>query len=224
MKRIIKNLLYFALSILLLGSVSCSEEKNDFSWEEQREIALQTAATTFVEKTVQPPYSTLADATLELADLCTQIETSAKKNASTDIAVSGSLSTATKAIIEQACAKWYEARKQWELSEAFLYGAAADYNIDPHIDSWPLNATDLQALLDDPVRMGMMDAEYAAGLGYGLLGFHAIEYMLFDHQIDASSTTGKARTSAFSRKEELVYLSAVAGDLANQCVRLEASW
>lgn len=224
MKRIIKNLLYFTLSILLLGSVSCSEEKNDFSWEEQREIALQTAATTFVEKTVQPTYSTLADATLELADLCTQIETSAKKNASTDIAVSGSLSTATKAIIEQACAKWYEARKQWELSEAFLYGAAADYNIDPHIDSWPLNATDLQALLDDPVRMGMMNAEYAAGLGYGLLGFHAIEYMLFDHQIDASSTTGKARTSAFSRKEELVYLSAVAGDLANQCVRLEASW
>ena len=145
MKRIIKNLLYFALSILLLGSVSCSEEKNDFSWEEQREIALQTAATTFVEKTVQPTYSTLADATLELADLCTQIETSAKQNASTDIAVSGSLSTATKAIIEQACAKWYEARKQWELSEAFLYGAAADYNIDPHIDSWPLNATDLQA-------------------------------------------------------------------------------
>ena len=225
MKRVFRNSLQlFALSALLLGGVSCTEEEKDFSWEEQRETALQSAATAFVEKTVIPTYTSLADACLELADLCSQIETSAQANASTDIAASGSLSTATKTIVEQACAKWYEARKQWELSEAFLYGAAGDYNIDPHIDSWPLNATDLQALLDDPVRMGMMDAEYAAGLGYGLLGFHAIEYMLFDHQIDASSTTGKARSGAFSRKEELVYLTAVAGDLANQCVRLEASW
>lgn len=225
MKRIFKKSSYsLALSVLLLGGVSCSESENDFSWEEQRETELQAAATAFVEKTVIPTYSSLADASLELADLCAQIETSALANASTDITSSGSLSDATKAIIEQACAKWYEARKQWELSEAFLYGAAGDYNIDPHIDSWPLNATDLQALLDDPVRMGMMDAEYAAGLGYGLLGFHAIEYMLFDHQIDASSTTGKARSGAFSRKEELIYLTAVAGDLANQCVRLEASW
>lgn len=225
MKRIFKHSsCLFALSALLLGGVSCSEKEKDFSWEEQRETALQSAATAFVGKTVVPTYTSLADASLELADLCAQIETSALANATTDIAASGNLSTATKAIVEQACAKWYEARKYWELSEAFLYGAAADYNIDPHIDSWPLNATDLQALLDDPVRMGMMDAEYAAGLGYGLLGFHAIEYMLFDHQIDASSTTGKARAGAFSRKEELVYLTAVAGDLANQCVRLEASW
>lgn len=225
MKRLFKNSL-FVLSIitLALGALSCSEENNDFSWEEERETKLQAAATAFVDKTVLPVYSSLADASIELADLCVQIETSANTNASTDIATSGTLSSATKTLIEQACTKWYEARKQWELSEAFLYGAAGDYNIDPHIDSWPLNATDLQALLDDPVRMGMMDAEYAAGLGYGLLGFHAIEYMLFDHQIDATSTTGKARSNSFNRKEELIYLTAVAGDLANQCVRLEASW
>lgn len=225
MKRVFRNSLQLlALSSLLLGGAACSEKQKDFSWEEQRETALQTAAAAFVEKTVVPTYTSLADASLELADLCAQIETSAQANATTDIAASGSLSAATRTLVEQACAKWYEARKQWELSEAFLYGAAGDYNIDPHIDSWPLNATDLQALLDDPVRMGMMNAEYAAGLGYGLLGFHAIEYMIFDHQIDASSTTGKARSGSFNRKEELVYLTAVAGDLANQCVRLEASW
>lgn len=225
MKRKFTYSLYLPLlTSLLLGGTACSEKETDFSWEEQRETALQSAATAFVENTVVPTYTSLADASLELAELCAQIETSALANASTDIKASGSLSQDTKALVKQACDKWYEARKQWELSEAFLYGAAGDYNIDPHIDSWPLNATDLQALLDDPVRMGMMDAEYAAGLGYGLLGFHAIEYMLFDHQIDASATTGEARDNAFTRKEELVYLTAVAGDLANQCVRLEASW
>lgn len=225
MKRKFTYSLYLPLlTSLLLGGTACSEKETDFSWEEQRETALQSAATAFVENTVVPTYTSLADASLELAELCAQIETSALTNASTDIKASGTLSQDTKALVKQACDKWYEARKQWELSEAFLYGAAGDYNIDPHIDSWPLNATDLQALLDDPVRMGMMNAEYAAGLGYGLLGFHAIEYMLFDHQIDASATTGQARNSSFSRKEELVYLTAVAGDLANQCVRLEASW
>ena len=31
------------------------------------------------------------------------------------------------------------ARREWERSEAFLYGAAANNEIDPHIDSWPLD-------------------------------------------------------------------------------------
>ena len=101
MKRVFRNSLQlFALSALLLGGVSCTEEEKDFSWEEQRETALQSAATAFVEKTVIPTYTSLADACLELADLCSQIETSAQANASTDIAASGSLSDATKAIVE----------------------------------------------------------------------------------------------------------------------------
>ncbi|MDE5637461.1 MAG: hypothetical protein K2J51_02670 [Alistipes sp.] len=212
-----------ALAAASALGTACTDGENDFTWEEERENALSLAASNFVDKTVIPTYRDLADAAVELADICAEVEASVRENAATDLG-SGELCPATQALVDAACRKWYEARKHWELSEAFLYGAAADYNIDPHIDSWPLNATDLQALLDDSYRMSIMDAEYAAGLGYGLQGFHAVEYMIFDRTAGTSSTEGKPRTAAYKRIEELVYLAAVAGDMANQCVLLEASW
>lgn len=226
MKSLFKFPLYAVLAAgVAFGAASCSDD-NDLSWSEERENALKGATTAFADKTVIPIYHNLADATIELTDLCAQIETSVKANASTDISAAGtgSFCAATQDLLQKACDKWYEARKYWELSEAFLFGAAGDYNIDPHIDSWPLNATDLQALLDDPYRMGMMDDEYAAGLGYGLQGFHAVEYMIFDRTKSSSELKGYARTMPYKQTAEVVYLAAVAGDMANQCVRLEAAW
>lgn len=203
---------------------ACSND-NDFDWEEEREAALKEAAVDFVDKTVIPVYHDLADAALKLSDLCADIEESVRSNTATDIAQSGTLCSATSALLEEACEVWYEARKQWELSEAFLFGAADDYGIDPHIDTWPLDADKLQTTLDTPSIMDQMDAEYVGSyLGQGLLGFHAVEYMIFDIDADVNSQQGKARTASYKRIEELVYLSAVAEDLANQCVRLEAAW
>ena len=224
MKRIY---VYSVAAAIALGAVSCSTSGTNFSYEDKREAALKKAAIAFVDNTVIPTYHAMADAAVELAELCVQIEASATANAATDIVASGegTLSAATSELLAQACEKWYEARKYWELSEAFLYGAAGDYFIDPHIDSWPLDAAELQALLDDDNRMDKMDAEYAGSfLGYGLLGFHAVEYMIFDIYASTDNTKGEVRNVPYGRAEELVFLTAVAGDLANQCVRLEASW
>ena len=49
----------------------------------------------------------------------------------------------SQAEIDAICAKFLQARQSWEESEAFLYGAATDFGIDPHIDTWPL---DVEAL------------------------------------------------------------------------------
>lgn len=224
MKKLSEITLCAAFAAAASFCTACSDGDNDFSWEERRESALGAAASSFVNNTVVPTYSSLADAAVELADLCAELEVSVRGNAATDIGASGRLCAASQALVDAACGKWYEARGHWELSEAFLYGPAADYYIDPHIDSWPLNATDLQALLNDSYRMGIMDGEYAAGLGYGLQGFHAVEYMIFDRTASSSDLKGRARTAPYARIEELVYLAAVAEDMANQCVRLEASW
>ena len=108
------------------------------------------------------------------------------------------------------------------IDEAFLYGAAGDYNIDPHIDSWPLDKASMEAMLSNPKQMAQMSPDYVGNnLGYGLLGFHAIEYMLF--QLNASEESQPRDVSKFT-KEETIYLAAIAGDLRNQCIRLEASW
>ena len=97
-----------------------------------------------------------------------------------------------------------------------LDGAAAEYNIQPDIDSWPLNKSELEALLKDAVHMGKMDDEYAGTyLGYGLLGSHALEYMLFEN--------GGPRAISKYTTEELIYTVAVAGDLPTQCIILVAA-
>ncbi|MDE7129907.1 MAG: hypothetical protein K2O07_06325, partial [Alistipes sp.] len=198
--------LFYSMSVAAaLLSAACSDDNDYSNVGDAREQILEAAATDFVDRTVIPTYKGLADETISLTEACEAMQEAFAR---------GELTTA---LVKTACDHWIASRKYWELSEAFLYGAAGDYNIDPHIDSWPLNHTELQALLDDPVRMGKMDDEYAGTyLGYGLLGFHALEYMLFENAAPRQLDKYTA--------EELIYVVAVAGDLRNQCVRLEAAW
>lgn len=209
MKNISKTLTRTLLAGTLALAAACGESNEPtLSGGEmltEKERMLRDAAVAFVDETVVPTYRSLADASLSLYDACVDMQRSF---------AAGSLTTER---VRTACDEWIAARKWWELSEAFLYGAAGDYNIDPHIDSWPLDRAELQSLLDDPVRMGRMDDDYAGNfLGYGLLGFHALEYMLF-------RDAGPRDTEKYTA-EELIFTVAVAGDLRNQCIRLEASW
>lgn len=158
----------------------------------------------YVNGVIIPTYRSLADNAIELSDLCAQL----KENPS-------------QSLVQQACEKWIAARRYWELSEAFLFGAAGDYFIDPHIDSWPLKKSSLDEVLANSALMAELDedgagAEGFSTLGYGLLGFHAVEYVLF--------RDGHARDLNDITSNELIYNAAVAEDLANQAVRLEASW
>ena len=168
------------------GLTACSDDDNNDGTQtgtlSEKETALKEAITPYVNHTVIATYRNLADATIDLCEKCEAIE---------QAFANGSLS-ATQ--VQAAGDSWKAARKYWELSEAFLYGAAGDYNIDPHRNN----------------------------LGYGLLGFHAIEYMLF--QLNASETESQPRDVSKFTREETIYLSAIAGDLRNQCIRLEASW
>ena len=177
----------------------------------EKETALKEAITPYVNNTVIATYKNLADATIDLCEKCEAIE---------QAFADGSLATAQ---VQEAGDSWKAARKYWELSEAFLYGAAGDYNIDPHIDSWPLDKASMEAMLSNPQQMAQMSPDYVGNnLGYGLLGFHAIEYMLF--QLNASEMESQPRDVSKFTKEETIYLAAIAGDLRNQCIRLEASW
>ena len=60
-----------------------------------------------------------------------------------------------------------------------------------------------------------------ANLGYGLLGFHSVEYMLFELSEDGNTSLPH---NVNYTEEELIYLCAVAGDLRDQCILLEAAW
>lgn len=190
------------LVVAVLALMSCSDSKSDEP--QSTDTQKKAIITQYVNGVVVPTYRSLADRALELSDLCTQLR-----------------ETPSQALVQQACDKWIEARKYWELSEAFLYGAAADYYIDPHIDSWPLQKNQLDNVLANTTLIAELDEDGAsadgfATLGYGLLGFHAVEYVLF--------RDGHARNVGDISENELIYNAAVAEDLAWQTVRLEAAW
>lgn len=204
----LKNL-FVLLPSLALGfcTVSCSDNDTDTLLESSKETSLKNAADAYINHTVLPTYKGMADAAIELYDNC---ET---------ISAHHSAGTLTEADIATAANSWKEARRHWELSEAFLFGPAADHNIDPHIDSWPLDKASMDRLLKE-IRNG---ADYSIdnNFGYGLLGFHSIEYMLFELSTDGQ--TSRLHSLNYT-PEEIKYLLMVAEDLRNQCVCLEACW
>lgn len=204
----IKSLILICLVGIL--SVSCSDENSEPVNTEQlsaKEKTLQAAVGNYVEYTVYPTYAAMADAAIEMRDLCHIMQEKFEAG------------TLTQDDIRAAGEAWRAARKNWELSEAFLFGPAANHNIDPHIDSWPLDKAAMDNLLVQ-IRNGNPWSLENNG-GYGLIGFHAVEYMLFE--LSADENTALVHTTNYTA-EELEYLVAVADDLCEQCVCLEACW
>ncbi len=180
-------------------AVGCNHGSGELVNEKQAAVIEQ-----YVEHTVAPTYSNLASYTERLVD-----ELKAFK------------SSGSQADLNKACETFLTARAWWEKSEAFLFGAANDFGIDPHIDSWPLDVAAFNTMMSNTAQIQAMDAEdgdvYAGEkLGNSLLGFHGIEYILFKD--------GHAKNASEISELEMIYAVAVAGDLRNRCFQLEVSW
>lgn len=211
MKQFLKFPFCMALGAMLFATTACSDHDVDDEDYKTREMALQAATTSYVNNTVIWTYKNLADESLDLYDKCAAMQSAFN---------AGNLTTD---LIKAAGDEWKSTRQYWEISEAFLYGPADYYNIDPHIDSWPLDKDAMEELLGDSKKMADIIANGMDNENnYGLLGFHAIEYMLFE--LDATGTASGPRNPAKFTNEEMIYFMAVVKDLRNQCIRLEASW
>jgi len=186
------------ITVALLSFNSCSNDNDEESSLSSKEQMLQEVNVKFVENTVVPNYKTLADKSIELEK--------AMETLRTDMTIEN---------LQKTCTLWREARKYWETSESFLFGAASIYYIDPHIDTWPLDVTALQNLLDSPKMMADID-NVVGNLNYGLVGFHGLEYIIFRNGVERSVNN--------ITEAEINYGVAVAKDLALSCCRLEAAW
>lgn len=205
MKVFFKFSLYAAMIAAMACSFSaCSNDDDVDDTSGQKDEMYEKIIQQFTDHTVTVTYKNLADNTEMLEE-----KLQALKVAKTD------------ANVQAACEIFLEARAWWEKSEAFLFGAASDFGIDPHIDSWPLDLTALKKELGNASHIADMAAEDAdvwAGdhLGNALLGFHGIEYIIFKD--------GKAKPVSEITNDELIYAAAVAGDLRNKCFQLQISW
>ena len=126
-----------------------------------------------------------------------------------------SVVTGSQEALDQACNDWKTARANWENTEAFLFGAADVYSIDPHTDTWPVAANDLADVLRDEKAMANLD-NFIKTANAGILGYHGLEYVLFRQ--------GQPRKIDQITNLEYNYICAVAKDLYHATATLEAAW
>jgi len=186
----------FAVACILS---SCNHGGGYFTDEKQAKILEQ-----YVNHTIAPTYSNLANYSEQLVNELQAFRTSHSQSD-----------------LNKACEAFLTARAWWEKSEAFLFGAASDFGIDPHIDSWPLDEDAFNNLMSSPNMIAALegeDGDVVAGeqLGNSLLGFHGIENILFRN--------GQVRSASEITDMQITYAVAVAGDLRNRCFQLEVSW
>ncbi len=226
MKKIFTKAIMFAVTLALpLGFTSCSDS-NDSSTDDNVVPAseLSAVANTYVNDIIYPTYADLRSNAKTLKDACENAYNNAK---------AGNLSDAD---IEAACEAFKNARREWERSEAFLYGAATNNEIDPHIDSWPLDRDQMVEALNDQTLIAGIKGSNPAQFIYSenkdfdsVIGFHGLEFVLF--------RDGAARTAAMLNAnetadgmtsvkgiDELAFAAAVAGDIYNMTSLLQYGW
>lgn len=184
------------------------------------------ATNQYVNNVVYPTYSNLA----------TQAEN--LYNASVTMQAKFKAGSLTDADVQNVCTAFESARYYWERSEAFLYGAASDYEIDPHIDSWPLDQSQMANFLSnstmiaglngsDPIKfVSDENGEFDTALG-----FHGVEFVLYRDGAPrkAAVFSGNETHESFAGKtvscsDEISFLVAVTGDLRDHCYWLEVAW
>lgn len=213
---IMRKIFKLALSAAcVMGMAACNNGGTDV--KSDKEMALQQAVTPYVNNTVIATYKHMADAGVTLLVQSQTILEKVEKGE--DYAQQ----------MKDAGTSWRLMRKYWEQSEAFLYGPAAAHNIDPHIDSWPLDFNAMNALLHDADRMAAIEEEGGAyvgdKLGYALKGFHAAEYLLFESVEQGGRTVGTGKPHAANLTHaEAVYLLGIVEDLTQQAILLEYCW
>jgi len=232
MKKFFTYAFAFAAALAMTTSFTSCSDDDDSTTNSEKVALLNEILTQTVDATVYDTYKALADSAELLAEQVTVMREAAKNKAVTD------------AQVAKACELFKGARANYEKSEAFLLGAASQYNVDPHIDSWPLDKNALVNALSSTKIVEALDGEDGDAQAYGLLGqnalgFHGLEYILFKNGaarpasdfngtftiyegVDGEDTGNVLGT--FDGEYTLIFAKAVAGDLRNNCYILECGW
>ena len=190
------NKMIVALVLSSTVLVSCSESSTTDTIE-TKSYDFTTILEQYVDHTIVPTYTAMKDNSKLLLSKVEEFEKSG-----------------TQVDLDAACELWKATRAPWELSEAFLFGPAAYKNLDPLLDSWPLDKNQLDQVLDSDHAL---TADFVRnGLGAVLRGFHTVEYLLFEE--------GKARDASKYTLREKQYLSAVSEVLRDDTLLLWALW
>lgn len=230
MKTCLKSVLFALAACTAMMSISSCSDDNDngVNTIEKQNESIKALSINYLNKVVYTTYGDLASETDNLYSLISTLKTNLKSG-----------KAVAQSDIDAICNSYKAARAYWEESEAFLYGAASDFEIDPHIDTWPLNVATLATDLQDKKKIEALDQvdgiEYArVNLTKENLGFHGIEFIFFrdgknrsasffnNNNVEIFEDYFKGKT--ITAKEEVIFAAAVAGDLRDKCFQLEVAW
>ena len=236
MKKIQNFVMAFLLGAMTIGFTACSSdnggnEKFDLPDVGQATTSIsssdkemQKVAKNYVQAVVYPTYQALASNARTLYSAAQTLYKSAEAG------------TMTQKQINAACEAFKNTRQEWERSEAFLFGSATDNELDPHIDSWPLDRDELErALTNDNLIAGFKSENPAKFVSehntefQSVLGFHGMEFVLFRNGAHRTVEALKANdtdegVTSVKGIDELAFLQAVAADVRNITALLEFTW
>ena len=173
------------------------------------ESELKSIIANDVDNVIVPTYTNLADDTESLLKNLQGLN----------------VNTLSQSAIDKACSDFKKARSHWELSEAFLGGAASDFDVDPTIDSWPLNRSLLVSYLSSG-RTDFTDEELDDA---SILGFHALEFILFRNGSPRKLNEFKGNDTykgfeKVSGASELAYAQRICQLLYERTCQLQVAW
>lgn len=199
MRKFLKFPLLMTVAALTFGVfASCSDDDDKEIELTEKEKELKVMNEAYLKDVILPVYKSLADESIRLQN-----------------ALEAFQNDKTETNMNTVCNYWFSARKYWEWSEAFLYGPADDYDIDPHIDTWPADIPEIEAIVKDENKLNNIQ-QFIYDNQEGLAGFHGLEYILFRE--------GSQRAVSEITTNELRFVVGVAKDLSMSCCRLESAW
>lgn len=234
MKKISKFVMMaVAACTMSMGLSSCSDsDNNGGSVAEEQNDAINELVNQYLNEVINRTYTDLANETQNLYTLISSLNAKLQNG-----------TTVNQSEIDAVCDSYKKARLYWEQSEAFLYGAASDFEIDPHIDTWPLDVATLATDLSNDSKIANLKGAATNGRARDFLtkenlGFHGIEFIFFrdgknrevaifnNDAVEDYTFKGEEyfKGMTVTGKEEVVFATAVACDLRDKCYQLEVAW
>jgi len=187
----------FSLSLLALAStaiISCSDNEETTNVDTNAQL-FSEVLTDLTTDVITSTYNELNTKAMALETAVNTLE--ASPNATNLAAVK---------------AAWSATRAPWEQSEGFLYGPVDSGGIDPSMDTWPVNVSAMNAILNSNTAITpALIAENPEARG-----FHLIEFLVWGEDGNKTADELTAR--------ELEYLQAAAADLQNNTQILYDGW
>ncbi len=235
MKKIQKFVMAFLFGAMTIGFTACSSDNGGETFDlpevgqattsvSTSDKEMQKVTKNYVQNVIYPTYQALAANARTLYGAAQALYQAAEAG------------TMTQNEIDAACEAFKNTRREWERSEAFLFGSAERNELDPHIDSWPLDRDELEKALKNQTLIAGFKGENPAKFVsehntefQSVLGFHGMEFVLFRNGAHRTAEALKANdtdegVTSVKGIDELAFLQAVAGDVRNITALLEFTW